>query len=72
MQTVFNGLSAVAFHSYKVAMDQTLKDSAAAADTPATHSEQLKILIRNYFERNELDESVKVEDVTEVNVDRHF
>lgn len=63
---VFNALSAVAFKSYQMAMDKTTVDSTEAE----TRSEQLKVIIRNYFERNELDQSIKIEDVTEVDVQK--
>lgn len=65
---VFNALSAVAFKSYQMAMDKTTVDSTEAE----TRSEQLKVIIRNYFERNELDQSIKIEDVTEVDVQKRM
>lgn len=61
LQNVFNGLSQVAFKSYAIAVGQP--------DQADKQSDVLKMHIREYFQRRELDQTVEITNEQGVSVD---
>lgn len=58
LQNVFNGMSTVAFDSYSPVVNRP--------EEAERHSDELKLYVRDYFQRAEMDRSVKITDEQDV------